>query len=71
MVQARTKLRKARNWAFRKAADLVGAACAEGNTATLNWKDRTVTVNDEVAFSQQPGEKGGTFKNSFAHLALP
>ena len=71
VAQARTKYRKARNWALRKALNLVKAAAGTGCTTELDWKERQVTVNKVAAFVQKPGEKTGTFENNFAHLALP
>ena len=45
VVQARTKLRKARNWPLRKAQELVQAAAGDESNAVLDWKERTVTVD--------------------------
>ena len=71
VVQARTKLRKSRNWALKKAVELLKAAAGEGANTELNWEGREVTVNSVVAFKQAPGEPKGSFQNSFARLALP
>ena len=71
VVQARTKLRKSRNWALRKAFELLKEAAGDSATTELKWEGREVTVNGAVAFKQLPGEPKGTFQNSFAHLTLP
>ena len=44
-----------------------------GDSATteLKWEGRVVSVNNEEAFKQLPGEPKGSFQNSFAHLILP
>ena len=71
VVQARTKLRKSRNWALKKTLELLKAAGGDSATTELKWEGREVTVNGEVAFKQLPGEPKGSFQNSFAHLTLP
>ena len=70
-MQARTKLRKSRNWALKKALELLKEASGDSSTTELKWEGREVTVNGAVAFKQLPGEPKGTFQNSFAHLTLP
>ena len=71
VVQARTKLRKSRNWALKKAVELLKAAAGETANTELKWEERSVTVDNELAFKQLPGEPKGSFQNKFSHLALP
>ena len=71
MLQARTKLRKSRNWALKKALELVKASGASEEEVVLKWESREVTVGDAVAFKQEPGEPKGSFRNNYAHLTLP
>eukprot|EP00973_Karenia_brevis_P035902 4953134-Karenia_brevis.AAC.1 len=70
--KALTKVNAARNWALRKAKDLIDDA-SEGHhkPVKIDWPSRTVKANDVVAFSQIKSQLKGTFHAPFANLSLP
>ena len=70
--EARTKLNGQRNFSLRKAHELIQASPETLNkTVTLQWKERRITVNKVVAFSQDKAETGGTFVVPYESIVLP
>ena len=66
---ARTQKNSARNWALRKAEEVLKATSGtEG--VKVDWKERAVQANGEEAFKQGRDDLG-TFTSNFSHLALP
>lgn len=67
--QAQTQKQRTRNWALRKAEELVKAV--PGTTGVkLDWKERKVKVGEEAAF-EQGKDNLGTFLGNFTNLKLP
>ena len=67
--QAQTQKQKARNWALRKAEELVkGKPGATG--VQLEWKERKVTAGGVDAFTQGK-DNLGSFVGDFSDLKLP
>ena len=67
-----SKVNSHRNWALRKAEELVKASnSAAGKRVELSFKERVVKVDNAVAFEQSPEDLGGTFKGAFSSLRLP
>jgi hypothetical protein len=72
--RARTDLQSLRNNSVRKAEELIKASpYAHDKVVEIKWtqKDREVTVNGSVAFSQARLELGGSFRAPFQDLVLP
>ncbi len=68
-----SELDRRRNWALKKAAELIRAdpAASKGKIETKD-KDRAVSVNGTVAYSQkQRYDPDGQFEGKFQHLKLP
>ena len=69
--RAITDLDRRRNYALHAALELV-TADNKSNGKTIETKDRTVLVNNVVAYSQkQRYEPSGAFEGDFQHLQLP
>ena len=68
---ARTQLQKQRNWALRKASEILSAAGV--GSVTIDWKMpfRSVSVNCIVAFSQEQSDSRGVFATEFSRFGLP
>eukprot|EP00969_Alexandrium_andersonii_P003339 143218-Alexandrium_andersonii.AAC.1 len=60
-----------RDWALRKASQMLMGSVPDKSAVAADWKERVVKVNGAVAFAQEQGALGGTFKGSYAHLHLP
>lgn len=73
---AKTAKQLTRNWAMKKANDLIKAdGRSSGPDIVINWKiegskDRSVTVNGFVAFLQEKQDSIGTFSVDFEHLTV-
>jgi len=68
---ARTKFNSSRNYSMRVAQERIKAHAATGTkTVEFKWEARTVTVDNEVAFSQSKAEIGGTFVAPYSDLSL-
>ena len=67
---ALTATNKQRNWALRKAEELLKAAEPEAKVE-LAWPERAVKVNGEKAFSQDKTDTRGSFLPPFTKLSLP
>ena len=70
VVQAKTARSKQRDWALRKAEELLKTARPQAKVEVV-WKERQVTVDTKAAFTQEKEDFRGSFSGSFAHLALP
>ena len=69
---SRSKLQSNRNFALRKAEEILKpAGVSKGAAVVLNWEDRAVTVGGNVAFKQEKKELSGKFMGGYAHLSLP
>ena len=69
---ARTKVGQQRNWSLRKASELIkNHTESNGKEVTIDWKERQVTVNALVSFTQRKGDTKGTFVEPYLDLALP
>ena len=71
VAQANTKLGKQRNWALKKAEELLKAAAPDGTVEVLRKPERKVTVNSVTAFFQPPHVPRGSFEGQYSHLQLP
>ena len=77
LAKTRPKQQLTRNYALRKANDLLkNHPHATGKTITINWNldnstDRTVTVNLVPAFTQTKSDLTGTFLAPFTDLSIP
>ena len=75
--KTKTKLQLQRNYALKKAKDLLtDDPATRTKTVTLNWKldnttDRKVTVNGTPAFTQTKDDPVGTFHAPFLTLTIP
>ena len=73
---ARTQFQKKRNYAMRKAEELLKGHQKTGrNVVTTEWKitdskDRRILVNGALAFSQAPYDGTGTFLPPFLDLCI-
>ena len=73
---ARTDFQKARNWALKKACEVIKSSPESKNKKVeIVWKVtdtklRQITVNDKVAFVQSKEEATGTFVAPFTGLCL-
>ena len=73
---ARTQFQKKRNYAMRKAEELLkGHPKTGSNVVTTEWKitdskDRRILVNGVLAFSQAPYDGTGTFLSPFLDLCI-
>ena len=73
---ARTQFQKKRNYAMRKAEELLKASPKTGSSVvTTEWKiteskDRRILVNGVLAFSQAPYDGTGTFLPPFFDLSI-
>ena len=73
---AKTAKQLTRNWAMKKANDLIRAeGKSSGADIFINWKiegskDRSVTVNGFVAFLQEKQDSIGSFSEDFQHLTV-
>ena len=65
---ALTKLQESRNWAIKKAEELIKAASP--GVSVVREKG-TLKVQDSAVFSQPKGDPRGIFSGAFAHLTLP
>jgi hypothetical protein len=74
---ARTRAQKARNWAIRKAEELIKVEMSKRSgkkSIKIDWTmpTRKIVFNDtEVVFQQEKEELRGKFLGSFAKLSLP
>ena len=46
-------------------------ASSDGAEVKLEWKDRAVKVNGQIAFQQNKNDVGGTFNAPFGSIELP
>ena len=67
---ARSKINTTRNWAIRKAHELLKAA-AIGKKVDIEWKERVVKVDDIECFVQGKMELRGSFMGNYSTLTLP
>ena len=76
-AKARLQVQKARNWAFRKAFELVKLRAStefQGSQVEFDWTmpTRRIMVNREAAFVQTKESLRGTFVGTkFLNLELP
>eukprot|EP00959_Pyramimonas_sp_CCMP1952_P083448 1744393-Pyramimonas_sp.AAC.1 len=57
-----TKINLSRNWALRKAEELIKADRRTGSQSVkADWKNRTITVNGNLVFEQSAGDLKGCF----------
>ena len=74
---ARTELQRKRNYAMRKAEELIKASThTGGKEVKIEWKvdgsrERLVTVNGTAAFKQEENDVKGVFLQPFADLVIP
>ena len=68
---AKTKFNSSRDWALKKAEELLQGAASSSQVVKLSFSDRKVTVNNEDAFVQSKTDSRGSFCGDFTHLALP
>ena len=67
-----TQQQSQRNWALTEADKLIKAhASSDGAEVKLEWKDRAVKVNGQIAFQQNKNDVGGTFNAPFGSIELP
>ena len=66
---ALSKLYLARNYALKRASELIKADSGSAGK-TVETKDRTIVVGGQEAFVQGKNEPAGSFVGPFAHLAL-
>ena len=72
LKKAKTKVGTQRDYALRKASDMLKAdAATNGKSISIEWKDWAVKVERDEVFKQEKTELGGTFSGVFAHLQLP
>ena len=72
MKSALTKLAGMRNYSMSKAEELIKASeAAQGQPVHVDMKKREIKVGNDVAFSQNKQEKGGSFQGAFSGLELP
>eukprot|EP00969_Alexandrium_andersonii_P175068 7742762-Alexandrium_andersonii.AAC.1 len=67
MKPAKTAMNMQRDWALRKAAQMLSEGVSDKSAVVTDWKERVVKVQGAVAFAQEQGALGGTFKGSHAH----
>eukprot|EP00969_Alexandrium_andersonii_P166616 7362546-Alexandrium_andersonii.AAC.1 len=60
-----------RDWALRKATEMLKNEVSDGSTVQIDWKERRITVAGMCAFVQEQGSLGGIFQGSHRHLHLP
>ena len=71
--KALSKFQRARNWALKKAAEILEKNNGD-QVVEIIWKpfdQRGVKVDDFKGFVQDNDDKYGRFHGPFAHLALP
>ena len=69
---ARTKVNGQRNYALRKAKELLKASDVNtGKTVEIKWAERCVSVNDVAAFSQAKTDISGSFLPPYSAMSLP
>ena len=67
-----TKINSSRNWALRKAEDLIKSDSVTGNRVLkTDWKNRTITVGGNIVFNQCPTDLKGSFVDEYVHLKFP
>ena len=65
------EINKKRNWALRKATDLIKAQCQSSRTIKTNFDhNRNVTVDDQTAFKQESNDLMGSFRGEFRQLSI-
>ena len=68
-------LDRRRNWALHKAGELIRAdlaVAAAGGDIEANKKERTISVNGQVVYSQKDRyDPDGIFEGAFRHVKLP
>ena len=70
--RAMTKINSKRNWALRRASELITQAPeSRGHSVKIEWKDRTVTVNSTAAFIQAKDDLIGNFCAPYSALHIP
>ena len=55
---------------LRKAEEMLKSASADNANCKICWEDRTVLVNDVVAFTQGKGLTAGKFASGWSQLSL-
>ena len=66
-----SQLNKRRDFALRNADRLIKAdPASNGKIVKIEFKDRQVKLDDNIVFSQEKHEVGGTFSGDFSHLRL-
>ena len=70
---ARTKLKSQRNFALRKAHELIKSSpLSQGKSVEdITWTERSMNVNGVPAFKQNKSEFGGSFLPPYSDVALP
>eukprot|EP00969_Alexandrium_andersonii_P301383 13323562-Alexandrium_andersonii.AAC.1 len=63
MKPAKTAMNMQRDWALRKASQMLMDSVPDKSSVTAEWKERVVKVSGAVAFTQEPV--------SYTHLTLP
>ena len=70
-ARARTHLQLSRNYALKKAKDLVEKhAAAKNKTAPINWKNRAVEVDGKDVFTQEKHDMAGKFMQPLMDISL-
>ena len=67
---AMTAINRKRNWSLRRAEELA-KNLPNSSAARIIWPDRVIKCNEELVFSQERFEVGGTFHGRYASLQLP
>ena len=69
---ALTKINSRKNWALRRAEELIKQSpAAQEQSVRIDWKSRSVTVNNTPAFVQMKDDLIGSFYAPFSALTIP
>ena len=70
-ARAKTHLQLSRNYALKKAKDLLEKhAAAKNKTASINWKNRAVEVDGKDVLTQGKRDVAGKFMQLFIDVSL-
>ena len=70
--KANTKIILQRNWAMKKAIELIQQSGVPGAaTAKMDWQERTIKIKDDIVFKQEKLELKGSFLGAVSQLSLP
>ena len=68
--RAITKISSKRNWALRRASELISQA-SESKNRTIKTENRTITVDGVAAFIQEQNDLIGHFCSPYLALHIP